>query len=489
MRILVAEHDSRSASVLRRTLTKVGHDVTIVTEGAAAWDLFQRQPFPLVIADWSLPCLDGPQLCRNIRAEFGVPYTYLILLTARGEVQEPLAGLQSGADDLLAKPLPPGELLAHLGIAERILNMQDALHQLNTRQERQNQELSETVYWLESANHRFSELFTGLPAACYSYDDQGRIFEWNRAAEEMFGYAPEEACHRLLWHLFPSDDLARQEENIERHKAIIQQVLAGESLLGMEIETSRRDGRPLHLLSNTIPVRAADGRITGLISANLDITERRRLEEQVGSQLRRMTELNTELARQKDELAKANARLAEIATTDGLTGLKNHRFLQETLQTCYSFARRHRLPVAVLMIDVDQFKSFNDTYGHPAGDEVLRTIASLLQGSIRDHDTVARYGGEEFVVLLPATGEQEAALVAERLRTVIEAYPWSRRGMTASFGIAAYQPGVFPAPTAPTDLLDEADRALYRSKQQGRNRITLGTDLLPREPFLTAQAA
>lgn len=480
MRILIAEIDQRCASSLSKTLTGANHEVTVAPDGAAAWELYRANPFPLVIANWHMPNLDGPQLCRKVRDEFASRYTYFILMSARSDAHEPLAGLRSGADDHLTKPLKSGELLAHVSIAERILNMQDALHQLNDRLEHKNQELGDTVFWLESANHRFSELFAGLPAACYSYDDQGRVFEWNRAAEEMFGYAAEEACHRLLWQLFP-EDAERQEENIRQRKATIQRVLAGESLIGTEVQARKRNGETLHLLSNTIPVRAADGQITGAISANLDITERRNLEEQVNSHLRKMTELNSELAAQKDELARANARLADIATTDGLTDLKNHRFLQETLQTCYSFARRHRLPLSLLMLDVDEFKSYNDTFGHPSGDEVLRTVANLLKSGVRDHDTVARYGGEEFVVLLPSTAAAEAALVAERLRSAIENFAWTDRPITTSVGIASYEPGVFRAFASHAELLDEADRALYRSKQLGRNCVSLSTDTVARD--------
>jgi two-component system cell cycle response regulator len=482
MRILLAESDSRSASDLRTALDTGGHHVSRARDAADAWETFQTEPFPLVIATGP----DGRQLCRDIRESFLAAYTYLILIGDPDDARERQEGLKAGADDVLPRNISEEELLAHLEAAARVLQMQQELRQRSALLERQNQEQGESIYWLESANHRFAELFAGLPAACYSYDEQGRIFEWNRAAEEMFGYAPEDACHRLIWQLFSEDDPTKQADNVCRHKAAIQQVLAGESLIGFELEARHRDGSPLILLSNTIPVRAADGKITGIISANLDITARRRLEEQVSSQLRRMTELNAELARQKDELANANARLAEIATTDGLTGLKNHRFLQETLHSCYSFARRHKIPMSVLMLDVDQFKSYNDTYGHPAGDEVLRTISTLLQDCVRDHDTVARYGGEEFVVLLPATTADAASLVAERLRSTVEAYPWAMRSMTASFGISTYTPGMPGTPASHTSLLDEADRALYRSKQQGRNRITLGTDLAIPEPQLIA---
>jgi diguanylate cyclase (GGDEF)-like protein len=120
------------------------------------------------------------------------------------------------------------------------------------------------------------------------------------------------------------------------------------------------------------------------------------------------------------------------------------------------------------MLDIDHFKEYNDTFGHPAGDEVLRTLGSTLRSTLRSHDVVARYGGEEFVVLLPATGETEAIEVAERLRSAIARNDWPRRNVTASLGVGTMGPRTAGA----SALVEHADRALYHSKQSGRNQVT-----------------
>jgi len=500
MRTLIVEDSSGAALILRRTLEKIGYEVTVATDGMEAWELLQRETFPLVISDWMMPRMDGRALCRRIRAREGVPYTYVILLTSRSNREDRLEGLGSGADDFLAKPMGHGELFARLEIARRILTMQEEMGTLNARLDTQNQELGERVSWLGAANHRFSELFAGLPVACYSYDAEGSIHEWNRAAVELFGLGPEETSQQRIWDIFAEEGAEAQARNIESQKRTIQRVLAGEELAGVEVTRRGRDGSPLHLLSSTLPLRASDGRITGLISANADITERRALEERVAEQLWQVTALNEALGRRQDELAQANsqlelangqlelanARLEELATCDGLTGLKNHRFLQGILQSSFSFARRHSLPVSLVMLDVDNFKAYNDTFGHPAGDAVLRQVALLLQAGVRDHDIVARYGGEEFAVLLPATAQGEALIVANRLHESVASFAWTGRPVRVSVGVSTCDPASPPLARAPGELVDEADAALYRSKQQGRNRVTHSRETPAPAPLLRA---
>jgi diguanylate cyclase (GGDEF)-like protein len=181
----------------------------------------------------------------------------------------------------------------------------------------------------------------------------------------------------------------------------------------------------------------------------------------------------TQLRAMAAELERQNARLAELAVTDGLTGLRNRRCFFETLDAALSLARRLGQPLSVAMLDVDHFKSYNDSFGHPAGDDALRMVAETLSLGVRCHDLAARYGGEEFIVLLPATAAAPAHALAERLRADIEARTWTSRGITASFGVATLNPGT----TDGLSLVDAADAALYRSKQAGRNCVTHHDDL------------
>ena len=149
---------------------------------------------------------------------------------------------------------------------------------------------------------------------------------------------------------------------------------------------------------------------------------------------------SAELERMHGELERRNALLAEIASRDGLTGLKNHRFFRESLEAQFSLARWRGAPLSVVMLDVDQFKSFNDSFGHPAGDEVLREVARLLRSCVRDRDVVARYGGEEFAVLLPSTGVDDAQALGERLRSAIEQHSWPDGRSPSAWGSRPARP-------------------------------------------------
>jgi diguanylate cyclase (GGDEF)-like protein len=179
-----------------------------------------------------------------------------------------------------------------------------------------------------------------------------------------------------------------------------------------------------------------------------------------------------------DRQLEQNRALAEVATVDPLTSVRNRRFLADALHAAVSFSARHTLPLSLVMLDVDDFKRYNDTFGHPAGDDVLRTIAGILRAGLREHDVVARYGGEEFAVMLPATDDGSSRYIAERLRAAIAGYGWALRTITASLGVATMAPGDHLDPAA---LIEAADNALYHSKRRGRNRTTHQNEIAPHE--------
>jgi diguanylate cyclase (GGDEF)-like protein len=170
-----------------------------------------------------------------------------------------------------------------------------------------------------------------------------------------------------------------------------------------------------------------------------------------------------------------NARLYEQATVDGLTRLFIRRHFDHKLADEFERARRTGSPLSFIMVDIDKFKSFNDTYGHQVGDQVLRGVAQILARNVRDDiDIPARYGGEEMAAILPETDADEAMVVAERIRRAVESHAMpgpdgSLLQVTISLGVA-----VFPAHAAdPERLVAAADAALYDSKHNGRNRVTL----------------
>ncbi len=194
-------------------------------------------------------------------------------------------------------------------------------------------------------------------------------------------------------------------------------------------------------------------------------------------------ELEAKIHERTHELAEANARLAQLAVTDGLTGLYNHRHLHERLSLEVERSQRSGLPLSLLMLDVDHFKQFNDTFGHPAGDEVLRQLARVLNDTRRANDVVARYGGEEFAVILVDTAKFTAAKVAERVRERVAGHDFSDAAQRA--GKISVSIGVATFPDDGTDaeaLVRAADTALYAAKRAGRNRVVLATEAMSSSP-------
>ena len=181
----------------------------------------------------------------------------------------------------------------------------------------------------------------------------------------------------------------------------------------------------------------------------------------------KLRRLQIELKEANARLAEANGRLEVLAVTDGLTTLKNRRAFQEKLLEEVGRVARYSAPLSLLLLDVDHFKQFNDTFGHPAGDGVLRDVARVLQETSRSTDFVARYGGEEFVILLPNTDQEGALVMAEKVRAAVERREWRQRPISVSIGVTTMA-------TANGDgmvLVKEADAALYRSKKNGRNCV------------------
>ncbi len=191
------------------------------------------------------------------------------------------------------------------------------------------------------------------------------------------------------------------------------------------------------------------------------ITMNRELED-------RVRERTKKLQTQNKALREARKRIEDLSRQDPLTGLANRRRLDTALALEAERSRRYGSHLSVVMIDIDHFKSVNDSFGHVVGDKVLQSVAQIAQRSLRVTDLAGRYGGEEFLVILPNTAAHDARVMAERLRTEIEGAPFDFRPepITASLGVAAWQAG-----DDTVSLINRADGALYEAKRAGRNRV------------------
>jgi diguanylate cyclase (GGDEF)-like protein/PAS domain S-box-containing protein len=288
------------------------------------------------------------------------------------------------------------------------------------------------------------------------YAPDGRIVYISPSCERVMGFLPEEMPRMLPFATVHPQDL----ERLQRH---FNQLVRGEPVASIQIRMLHKTGRYLWLEMMWRSVLDDAGKVVQLQSSSRDITESKQNE-------RRLENAQTKLRLQQDMLQDANNKLTELASVDSLTQLRNRRAFEERLEDETRRWRRHGGDVSLVLLDIDHFKPYNDTFGHPRGDGVLRAMGRLLRLSLRATDFAARYGGEEFAIILPNTDRAGSLVVAEQLRRTIEDASWDDRAITASIGVATLGGEI----TTAEELVDFADRALYRSKQGGRNQVTAG---------------
>jgi diguanylate cyclase (GGDEF)-like protein/PAS domain S-box-containing protein len=225
----------------------------------------------------------------------------------------------------------------------------------------------------------------------------------------------------------------------------------------------RKDGASFKIEWHVFPIRAADGTVSRYLSIHRDVTAVKQFQQSIDQYVERLLDQQTQASARQAALEKANSELQALATTDGLTGAFNHRHFHEQLGKIGGDAKA----ISLLMVDVDHFKSFNDTFGHPAGDRVLQQVAEALRAVARKSDIVVRYGGEEFAVLMSDSEADPALALAERIRQRVESIGIAERAISVSVGVSTLIGG----DGVGRMLLEQADMALYAAKAQGRNRV------------------
>ncbi len=300
---------------------------------------------------------------------------------------------------------------------------------------------------LEVTETRFRAFMDASPAATFIKDAEGKMMYCNRAITEPHGAKPADWIGLKDHEVWPEPFASRWREADLK-------VLREGKLLHFNDETPRKDLGPLHWNMFRFPFEDARG-ATFLACVAVDVTRER--------------EIEIELHRYQEELQQANRDLTDLAVTDELTQVKNRRAFDEALAYEFARSKRSHTPLSLLLLDIDCFKSFNDTFGHVRGDGVLRSVAALIKGSVRGTDVVARYGGEEFVVILPDASEGEAFHLASRICEIVEEAEWELRPITISIGVGTLQTGVANS----VEFVESVDRALYAAKRRGKNQASL----------------
>ena len=289
----------------------------------------------------------------------------------------------------------------------------------------------------------FDTILNNVPLEIYLKDAAGRLQFYNRKLAERFQVSSTDWIGKTSYDLWDKETA----DNISRDDGFV--LRSGRSHESF-VEVNEPSGATSYWRSVKVPCRAANGEQL-LASCSIDITEQMERE-------RRLQQI-------QDELEEANRKLNSLALTDSLTGLWNRRAFDARLETMILGSQRSKQPVALLLLDIDSFKSINDRFGHPFGDKVLRHAATLLGRIKRAEDVACRFGGEEFALLLPNTNAEGAQVVAQRILDTFHAFVWDQEAVTASIGIATNQGN-----RTSDEMVDAADSALYEAKRQGKNR-------------------
>ena len=449
-RILVVDDIPANVKLLEARLSAEYFDVATAYNGTEALAMCERAECDIVLLDVMMPDMDGFEVCRRLKSNPATHHIPVVIVTALDQPSDRVRGLEAGADDFLTKPVSDVALISRVRSLSRLKMVTDELRMraLTTRE-----------IGIQSAE-RDAINETGRNGRILIVDDRKSSYE--RIAQTLA------AEHTIDIETNPSDAMFHAAE--------------GDYDL-MIVSLGLQDFDGLRLCSQVRSLERTRG-LPILAIAEPDNNQRlvRGLEIGVNDYLIRPVDKNELLARVRTQIKKKryterlrdNVQASiEMAITDGLTGLHNRRYMETHLGALAEQAASRAKPLSVLVLDIDFFKSVNDTHGHDAGDDVLREFALRVRKSIRSIDLACRYGGEEFVVVMPETDMAVAAMVAERLRRKVASEPFSIQGgagqltVTLSIGIAAFGgPGDDVAA-----MLKRADQALYRAKRDGRNRV------------------
>lgn len=349
-------------------------------------------------------------------------------------------------------------------ISARIITIQAIPHIVSLVHDISNQKRAEDA--IRESEELYRSILNASPDDITITDLKGNILVISPAAKKIFGYDPEYAFfvgNQLLDYIVPDDR--------ERARANILLMFKGEYAGPNEYLGIRKDRSIFNIEVNSGIIRGANGQPVKMVFIVRDISERKQAEQQIQQLVRQL-----EIERNKAQID---------ANTDSLTGLANRRYFDEAFSKEYRRLKRSGTPLSLIMLDVDHFKKFNDSYGHLAGDDCLRRIGMTLKTYIgRATDIVVRYGGEEFVVILADTDKNGAVTVAERIRKAVEALAIPHSGsdtaktVTISLGVVTIYPTTRLA--SPEQIVALVDEAMYRAKKGGRNQtsVTLENNLL-----------
>jgi len=451
-RILVVDDLFTNIKLLEARLTAEYFTVISAMSGPQALDICEKDDCDIVLLDVMMPGMDGFEVCQRLKSSPSTAHLPVVMVTALDSPADRLKGLQAGADDFLTKPINEVALLTRVRSLVRLKHLTDELR-------------------ARSLNAQTLGLPDPLTIAAAEDGKNGRVLlidNPDNAVERMRVALMQ--THKVEIETNPAEAMTSVQEG-DYEVVVISLALQAADPLRLISQIRAQDrfrNLPILILAEPTDepriLRTLDMGINDYLIRPIDRNE---LLARVSTQVRKK--------RYQDRLKDNLTASMELAIVDPLTKLHNRRYFQSHLAALLAQGHTRGVIASLMVIDIDHFKSVNDTYGHDAGDEVLRECANRLRSAVRGVDVVARFGGEEFVLLMPDTDAAAGQHVAERIRISMEreGFPIHQGrqaiNLTVSIGVATAGEGLKNGDA----LFKMADEALYRAKKSGRNRVMM----------------
>ena len=404
----------------------------------------------VILLDVTLPDGNGYEITQQLKRHPRTQQIPIILITNLHNGEDKSKGVASGADEFLNRPVDPAELQARV---KSLIALKQYAEQLEERLQ------SERIFAMTAAQAEFSKAKTLL------------LVEDDDVAAHLICNYLQETPYRVE---FCADGLHAVERITQGQVDLLLLDIMLPGLDGFEICRQVKalpQNQNVQIVMITC-LQDTDSKVRGFELGVDDF-----IVKPVHKQIL-LARINALLKKKAylDRLTYEYARTLHSAVTDSMTGLYNHGYFEQFLRLEIERSLRQRHPLTLMLLDLDDFKQYNDTLGHLAGDEILRELAQVINAVIRKIDLAARYGGEEFAVVLPYTDAPGARIVAERLRQAVETHPFAyktttlAKPLTVSIGLASFTPELKTV----ADLVERADSALYQAKKAGKNRVCGG---------------
>lgn len=443
--LLVVDDSKITRVLLQRRLEQQGHRVMTSQGGRHALDLIAAQSFDVVLLDSMMPEMSGLEIVDSLRGRFSASELPIIMVTVKDESSHLVDALTRGVNDYITKPVDFPVLYARIETQLARKRAEDALRSLTLtleqRVQERTRELNQVNTALRMSECRYRALYEDNPVIFLTLSSDKVILSLNQSGSVQLRCDPEELVGQKASILCPESEWKSFEERLD--KCLSQSGI----MHHWEMHQVRRNGETFYARVSSRTINDTSG-IPTLLLVCEDIT-------------------------QAFELSK---KLTYQASHDPLTGLINRHEFEHRLSQCLEIAHERNTDNAICYVDLDQFKVINDTFGHIAGDELLRQVTRLLSDHVRKQDSVGRIGGDEFVMLLENCTIEDAERVVNKARKSIEEYSFSWEGqslrITSSMGLVP----VNRTTGSITEALKIADTACYAAKDLGRNRVYVYRD-------------